>query len=159
MVAPSDRDPTAKGPLLARALRGLRRLRRQRLVDVAAALGIRKRTYEHFEGGFGPLNVERVHAVSELLEVDPYGVLTAIEICSPDFALRTADNKLMTMFYLQLQGFDERTGDAITLLDAYCLLDAFQEMFAKLEAEAERRKALIARRPSKPPPDGEGEDG
>jgi transcriptional regulator with XRE-family HTH domain len=147
----------AKGPLLARTLRALRRLRRWRLADVAMALGLRKRTYEHFEGGFGPLNVDRIHAVSELLKVDPYGVLAALEICSPDFALRTADNKLMTLFYLQLQEFDERTGDAIPLLDAYALLDAFREMFAKLEAEAKRRQAITACRPpgapgAEPPP-------
>lgn len=104
--------------------------------------------YEHFEGGFGPLNVERVHQFAELLRVDPYGILTGVEICSPDFAVRTADNKFMTMFYLQLQEFDERTGDAIALLDAYCLMDAFREMFAKLEAEARRREALTAQRPS-----------
>lgn len=147
MVAPPDRDPAAKGPLLARALRALRKLRGRRLIDVAATLGMRKRTYEHFEGGFGPLNVERVHEVAELLRVDPYGILTALEICSPEFAVRTADNKFMTMFHLQLQEFNERTGDAITLLDAYCLLDAFREMLGKLEVEARRREALTARRP------------
>jgi len=158
MVASSDRDLPAKGPLLARALRALRRLRGRRLVDVAAALALRKRTYEHFEGGFGPLNVERVHAFAELLRVDPYGILTAIEICSPDFAVRTAENKFMTMFYLQVQEFDERTGDAIALLDAYCLLDAFRDMLAKLEAEARRREALTARKPRDglPPDEGDG---
>jgi len=156
MVAPSDRDPKAKGPLLARALRGLRRLRRRTLVDVVAALGMKKRTYEHFEGGFGPLNVDRVHELADLLDADPYGVLAALEICSPDFALRTADNKLMTMFYLQLQEFDARAGDAIALLDSYCLFDAFREMFAKLEAEAQRRRDLACRRPPGSPPSGSG---
>ena len=157
MAASADRDPMAKGPLLARTLRMLRQLRRRRLVDVAAELGLRKRTYEHFEGGFGPLNVERVLGFADRLDVDPYGILTAVEICSPDFARRTADNKFMTMFYLQLQEFDERTGDALTLLDGYCLLDAFSEMFARLEAEARRREALAARRPpDRPPPEGGG---
>lgn len=146
MVAPGDRDPNAKGPLLARTLRAVRTFRRRLLVDVALSLGIKKRTYEHFEGGFGPLNVERVHAFAELLRVDPYGVLAALEICSPEFAVRTAENKLMTMFYLQLQEFDARTGDAITQLDAYALLDAFREMFRKLEDEARRREGLVSRR-------------
>jgi transcriptional regulator with XRE-family HTH domain len=152
MVASADRDLTAKGPLLARAIRGLRRLRGRKLADVVAALGMRKRTYEHFEGGFGPLNTERVHEVVEHLQGDPYGVLAALEICSPDFALRTADNKLMTIFYLQLQEFDERAGDGIALLDSYCLMDAFREMFQALEAEARRRKELAMRRPPGAPP-------
>jgi len=88
----------------------------------------------------------------------PYGVLTALEICSPEFAVRTAENKLMTMFYLQLQDFDERTGDAITLLDAYTLMAAFREMFAKLEKEARERDALVSRKLQGPPEDS-GEDG
>lgn len=157
MVAPADRDPTAKGPLLARILRAVRNFRRRLLADVARDLGIKQRTYEHFEGGFGPLNVERVHAFSELLRVDPYGVLAALEICSPEFAVRTAENKLMTMFYLQLQDFDEHTGDAITLLDAYTLMAAFREMFAKLEKEAREREALVSRK-LQGPPDNSGED-
>lgn len=147
MAAPADRDPMAKGPMLARTLRAVRTFRRRRLADVADELAIKKRTYEHFEGGFGPMNVERIHALAELLGVDPYSVLAAVEICSPDFAVRTAENKFMTMFYLQLQEFDERAGDGLALLDAYSLLEAFREMFGKLEAEAERRRALTSRRP------------
>jgi len=148
--------------MLARILRAVRNFRRRLLVDVARELGIKKRTYEHFEGGFGPLNVERVHAFAELLRVDPYGVLTALEICSPEFAVRTAENKLMTMFHLQLQDFDQRTGDAIVLLDAYTLMVAFREMFAKLEEEARKREALVSRKLPGPPDDsddgGGGED-
>lgn len=64
----------------------------------------------------------------------------------------------MTMFYLQLQEFDERTGDAIVLLDAYALLDAFREMFAKLEVEARKREALVSRKLPGPPEDS-GEKG
>jgi len=54
---------------------------------------------------------------------------------------------------LQHQEFDERTGDAIALLDAYCLLDAFRDMLAKRETEA-----LTARKPrgGLPPDDDEG---
>ena len=37
----------------------------------------------------------------------------------------------MTMFHLEPGEFDERTGDAIMLLDAYDLLDALRDMFAR----------------------------
>lgn len=151
MVAPPDNDPAAKGPLLAKILRSLRRLRRRRLVDVARELGIKQRTYEHFEAGRGPLNVERVHAFAELLDVDPYGILAALEIGSSEFARRTADNKFMTAFHLQLQAFDERVGDRIRLLDAYTLMEAFEAMFAHLQAQADELHALSLRRP---PPEG-----
>lgn len=147
MVVSPDIDPAAKGPLLAKILRSLRRLRRRRLVDVAADLKIKQRTYEHFEAGKGPLNVERVHQFAELLDVDPYGILAALEIGSSDFARRTADNKFMTAFHLQLQAFDSRVGDKLALLDAYSLMDAFEVMFAELEARAEELQALSLRRP------------
>lgn len=151
MVAPPD-DPAAKGPLLAKVLRSLRRMRRRRLVDVSAELGLKQRTYEHFEAGRGPLNVERIHQFAELLDVDPYGILAALEIGSSEFARRTADNKFMTAFHLQLQAFDQRIGDKLSLLDAYSLMEAFEAMFAELEARADQLQALSLRRP---PPDEE----
>ena len=147
MVASPAIDPASKGPLLAKILRSLRRLRRRRLVDVAAELGIKQRTYEHFEAGKGPLNIERVHHFAELLDVDPYGILSALEIGSPDFARRTADNKFMSAFHLRLQAFDSRVGDKLALLDAYSLMDAFELMFADLEARAEHLQGLRLRPP------------
>ena len=115
---------------------------------MAAGLGLKQRTYEHFEGGHGPLNVERIHQFAEVLDVDPYSILAAVEIGSSEFARRTADNKFMTAFHLQLQAFDARIGDRLALLDAYSLMDAFETMFADLEARADRLQALSLRRPA-----------
>lgn len=159
MVALPDHDPTARGPLLAKILGAVRRLRKRKLADVAVEMAMKQRTYEHFEGGKGPFNVDRIHRLAELLGVDPYGVLAALDIGSPAFAVRTADNQFMTIFLMSLLAFDARTGDAIARLDAYTLMDGFNEMFDGLEAKARAHDNFLGQlRPKKPPgtPDDEG---
>jgi transcriptional regulator with XRE-family HTH domain len=157
MVALPDHDPTARGPLLARILGAVRRFRKRKLADVAVEMTMKQRTYEHFEGGKGPFNVDRIHQLADLLGVDPHGILAALTIASPAFAIRTADNQFMTIFLMALRGFDERTGDAIARLDAYTLMDAFNEMFAGLEAKARAHDNFLGQlMPKRPPPDDPG---
>jgi transcriptional regulator with XRE-family HTH domain len=158
MVALPEHDPKARGHLLAKALGAVRRLRKRKLADVAVEMTMKQRTYEHFEGGKGPLNVDRVHQVAELLGVDPYGVLAALDIGSPEFAVRSADNKFMTIFLMSLQAFNSRVQDSVARLDAYDLMDAFNEMFDGLEAKALAHETFLGQlRPKTPPgsPDDE----
>jgi transcriptional regulator with XRE-family HTH domain len=160
MVALPEHDPKARGQLLARALGALRRLRKRRLEDIAVEMPMKQRTYEHFEGGKGPFNVDRIHRLAELLEVDPHGVLAAVDIGSPAFAVRTADNKFMTVFLMKLRAFDARVQDSVARLDAYALMDAFDEMFDGLEAKALAHETFLGQlRSSKPPgtPDDEAD--
>ena len=145
MVAPRNYDPKARGPLLSLILRGLRQFRRKRSAVIAIGMNMPPRSYEHFEAGKGRLNVERVHLFAKVLGVDPYGIFAALEIGSPAFAARTADNNFMTIFYIALQGFDATTQDAIANLDAYDLMDAFNEMFDKLSAAALAKDGMIKR--------------
>jgi transcriptional regulator with XRE-family HTH domain len=152
MVALPDHDPTARGPLLAKILGAVRRFRKRRLADVAVEMAMKQRTYEHFEGGKGPFNVDRIHQLADLLGVDPHGIFAALAIASPAFAIRTADNQFMTIFLMALRGFDERTGDAIARLDAYTLMDAFKEMFDGLETKARAHDNFLGQlRPKKTP--------
>jgi len=139
------RKSVAKAELLSEILRSVRKLRQKRAPEVAAAMGLRPRTYEHFEAGQGRLNIDRIHAFAELVGADPYAIVTALAISSPQFAVRTANNKLITMFLIALQGFDEQVGDAIANLDAYALTDAFTEMFDKLATTASAPDGMIQR--------------
>lgn len=145
MVAPRNYDPKAKGQLLSLILRGLRLFRRRLSADVATSMNMPPRSYEHFEAGKGRLNVARVHLFAKVLSVDPYGIFAALEIGSPAFAARTADNNFMTVFHIALQEFDATTQDAIANLDAYDLMDAFNEMFDKLSAAAAAKNGVIKR--------------
>lgn len=145
MVELPRKDEKVRRRLRSEIFRGLRLFRRKKTADVAKMLGMRPRTYEHFEAGNGRLNNDRIHAFAGALGADPYGILTAIAISSPAFAVRTADNKLMTVFLIALQEFDATTQDAIAQLDAYALMDAFTEMFDKLSAAAKAPDGMIKR--------------
>ena len=87
-------DPKAMGALLSQVLRELRLFRRKRPTQVAIEMGMPPRSYEHFEAGRGRLNVERIHLFASRLGVDPYGIFASLEIGSPAFAVRTAENQV-----------------------------------------------------------------
>jgi transcriptional regulator with XRE-family HTH domain len=135
-------DPQKRPGWLAQALKGLRRRRQLRSPEVAARMGLRPRTFEHFEAGKGPLYVDRIHDFARALSADPHAILMALEIGSPAFAVRCADNKLMTIIVMALQDFDAATGDAIAQLDAQTLRSTFERLFGELSELAHARAAM-----------------
>lgn len=152
-------EPHDDGGLRSAALKRVRKARGMSAQEVADALHMRLRTYEHFEAGHGRLNLDYLHRFAEVTRSDFYGLLHAIAIGSPEFAVRTADNKFMTSFTIFLQAYDRRMGDRISDLDARALIEAFGELFDRLtevgdqraeEASAflkEGRQDLSSRRP------------
>jgi hypothetical protein len=136
-------DTRTRRTCLSRSLKAVRRLRGQRAVDVAAAMGLPLRSYEYFEAAKGRLNVERIHQFADVLDADPIAILIGVEICSPDFAVRCAGNKLMTILMMALQEFDADAADQIAGLDARTLISAFTRLFDGLSAEAKDRYALV----------------
>ena len=124
-------------------------------------MGMRPRTYEHFEAGKGPLYVDRIHEFARALSVDPHAILMALEIGSPEFAMRCADNKLVTIIVMALQDFDHANGDAIAQLDPQTLRSSFERLFTELGELARARAALADSWLKEPPPTprGQGSDG
>jgi len=153
----SDTSPPPS-KILSLALRALRRLRGKRPPDMAKALGLQLRSYEHFESGAGRLNVDRVMAFGEATASDGFAILAAVWIGSPQFAVRCANNKLMTILVMALRDFDAAAGDAIATLDAQTLIRAFEGALGGLREEAQRRSAEdwlqdhAAKLPGKPGP-------
>ena len=138
------REPRDDGDLRSAALKAIRKLRGLSTQEVALAMHMPLRTYEHFEAGQGRLNLDYVHRFCGVTDSDPYALLFAISIGSPDFATRAADNKFATIFTIMLQAFDEKVGDGIRDLDARTLIAIFGEMFDGLSAAAERQAAASA---------------
>jgi transcriptional regulator with XRE-family HTH domain len=129
-------DPPTRESTLSLALRRLRRLRGMRPRDMAEAMGLQPRTYEYFEAGRGKINVDRIHQFARILDVDPYAILAAVEIRSPDFAVACAEHKLMTIFMLNLQEFDVAAGKNIARLDAATIVSTFTRLLDALAREA-----------------------
>lgn len=104
-------------------------------------MGLPRRSYERFEAGEGRLNFSRVEAFAKATQSDPYAILAAIWTGAPALAWRCADNKLVTIWLMALQDFDQGSGEAIRQLDAHTLMSAFEEVFEKLTAIAALRQA------------------
>lgn len=126
------------------ALKGLRRLRDVKPLDMANALGMSRRAFENFENGKSRINVERIHRFAALLNADPHAILAAFEIGSPDFALRCANNKFMMVFMLALEDFDAQAQDSIVGLDSLDLMRAFKTFFDSLLVKAREQDSVIS---------------
>ena len=137
---------------LAAAVKAVRVRRGMRSADLAARLGLPQRTYEYFESGCGHPNLERLDAVAEALDADAHAIRIAMEIGSPAFANRCADNKLGGLLTYSLQDFDAAAGDDIALLDPQTLMSAFDELFRQLTEIARHRRRLIDGGPPEDPP-------
>ena len=134
----SDR-PRSQNEILAAALRSVRLHRRMKPAEVADAMGMAKRSYEHFEAGKGKINLERIHRFAEATDSDPYAIIDCMALGSPAFAVRCADNKAMIAFRVVTQEFDEEVGDAIMELDTRSIINAFTKTLKDLAMQAVRR--------------------
>lgn len=124
---------------LSAALRLIRAHRRMKSAEAAQAMNMAQRSYEHFEAGGGRINLERVHRFAEVTDSDPHAIVTALALGSPRFALRCADNKLMTIFTVAVQEFDAEVGDAVADLDARTIINAFTRALRDLALQSVRR--------------------
>jgi transcriptional regulator with XRE-family HTH domain len=138
-------DATTRQAHLSQTLKALRRRRGLGVADMANALGMAKRSYQHFESGRSRINLERVHEIARVLNADPYAILAAVDLGSPAFAVRAADNKLITILILALREFDRAAGDQIAQLDPGLLMATFEHAFRELAAQAAERSAVANR--------------
>ena len=130
-----------RSKLLSRALRAVRAIRKADSRDLAKALGLSLRGYQHFEAGGGQLNIDHVMRFSAKIDCDPIGVFSAVQIGQPEFAAYVAQNKAMIAYMTALQEFVEDTGEAITLLETTIWVSAYREMFKDLSDKAKAAKS------------------
>jgi hypothetical protein len=134
-------ETTDRRVSFSKAVKALRRRRGMAKSVVADALGMPVRSYEYFESGRGRLNVLRVHEVARILQADPFALLIAVDIGSPDFAVRSIDNKLASILVMAVADFDAAAADHIPLLDPATLIGAFRKVFEGLASQARERAA------------------
>lgn len=132
---PSERDT------LAAALRAIRRRRGLRGAEVARAMGLALRTYQNFESGRGGLDWDRIRAFADATGSDPHAILAAVMIGSPDFAVRSMDNKLASILVAAVRRFDARLGDGLCRIEVGRLIAAFRKLFDDLETDLLAREA------------------
>src|SRR5438105_15906721 len=101
------REDTAHAAIISAALKAIRKDRRMRSSEIARALGMPLRSYEHFEAGRGRLTYERIVRFAEITNSDPLAILASVPLQSPSFALNYADNKLMTILMIAVAALNE----------------------------------------------------
>lgn len=138
---------------LSATLKAVRKARNLKAMAVAAAMPMALRSYERFEAGEGDFNFTKVRRFAEVTRSDPFGILFAVLINSPGFAVSSAANRLTPLFLLTLEEFDRDVGEDIALLDGTTILRVFSDAFKVLAVEIARRSTIetAADGPGRPP--------
>jgi hypothetical protein len=107
--------------------------------EVARALGMPLRSYEHFEAGRGRITFDRLVRFADVTNSDPLAIIAVLALKSPEFALRCADNKLMTIFMIAMSELNDDLGDDITFLEPGILIGAFTRVTKELTEHIAKR--------------------
>lgn len=145
----SESDPAAdrrgQAERLSHILKSIREDRRLRVTDVAKAMGMPLRSYEHFEAGRGRLDLARLERFAEATDSDPYAIIAALILKRSELALRVSDNKLMVVVMLALDDFNEDLGEDIRMLEPRLLVGAFRRVFQDLADHVRKRDLSVER--------------
>ena len=116
-----------------------------RASDVARAMGMALRSYEHFEAGRGRLDLLRLERFAEATDSDPYAIVAALMLKRPELALRAIDNKLVVINLFALDDFNEDLGEDIRLIAPQMLVGAFRRLFQDLGDHVRKRDLTVER--------------
>lgn len=131
--------------LLAQVVRSIRKQRRMRPSEVAKAMGIPLRTYEHFERGTGRMSYARIRRFALATDSDPIAIVSTLPLRSPELAVNSADNKLMTIAMAALSDLNEELGPDISFLGTSVLVSAFDKLCKDLIDHVRRRDQFAER--------------
>lgn len=132
-------DSLRDGRLLSLAIKDVRNHLRLSAREVAGRMNMGLRAYQHFEAGRNKPNLEYIHRFCEVTKSDLFALLGALMIGSPQFAWRTAENKLMTILMVGLGDYNETMGDRILDQDPRTFIIAVEAMFERLKRDADER--------------------
>lgn len=134
-----SKDDAANAALLATALRSIRKSRRMRTSEIAQAMGMPVRSYEHFEAGQGRITYDRLVRFAEATNSDPVALLCIGPIGSPDFAERCADNKLMQIVMIALSELNDDLGEDIVYLESGAIIGGITRLCRDLAEHVRKR--------------------
>jgi len=138
MVMKSDHE-LAHAVLLGEVMRTIRRERRMRTSEVASALKMPTRTYEHLEAGRGRMSFDRIERFARATNSDPAAIVAAVMLGAPAFALSCIDNKLMEVVVHALGELNEELGADISFLETRTIVAALRKTCQDLADHVRRR--------------------
>lgn len=120
-------------------MRLVRKARKLRSFDIAKSMNMPLRSYEYLESGKGRVSFERVMAFARAADVDGWALLASVPLGSPEFALRCADNKLMTILLVSMKELEDDLGNDMTFLQPGTLIGAFTRLRKDLAQHVRNR--------------------
>jgi transcriptional regulator with XRE-family HTH domain len=123
---------TERQVLLSQILKAIRRRRGLRSSEVARAMGMALRSYQHFESARGREDAPTIHAFAEAVDADGYAILLALDMRSAEFALDCLENKFTKVMVLAAGRFSKVSGHHLARLDPRSVITAFERAFAEL---------------------------
>jgi transcriptional regulator with XRE-family HTH domain len=136
MRTPEDLGHTG---IVAAAIKAIRKDRRMRPTEVARAMNMPLRSYEHFESGRGHLTYDRITRFAEVTNSDPLAIIASIPLNSPEFAVNCADNKLVTIMMVAMAELNEELGEDIVYLEPRTIIGAFTRVCKELVEHVRKR--------------------
>lgn len=125
--------------IIGAAMKAIRKNRRLRTGEVARALGMPLRSYEHFEGGRGKITYDRIVKFAEATNSDPLAIIAAVPLQSAEFAVNCADNKLMTILMIAMCELHEELGEDIVYLEPRAIIGAFTRVTREFVEHVRKR--------------------
>lgn len=110
--------------------------------EVARAMDMPVRSYEHLESGSGRVTYERIVAFAEATDSDPIAILTAAANGSSALAVHCADNKLMTIMMIAMTELETELGADIGYLEARTLVGGFTRLTKDLVRHVRERETF-----------------
>jgi transcriptional regulator with XRE-family HTH domain len=132
-------DEIRHNAIIAAAMKAIRKDRRMRPAEVARALGMPLRSYEHFESGRGKITYDRIVKFAAVTNSDPVAIIAAIPLQSPAFAMNCADNKLMTIVMIAMCELHEELGEDLIYLEPRTLIGALTRVTKELVEHVRKR--------------------
>lgn len=145
MPSLTEKKPRDRDEVLARVLKAVRNHRRLTVQQVATGMGMKKRTYEHFEAGEGLLKLERIFLFATATDSDPYAIQASVKLGTPEFALACADNKLCMLLVAHARKLFRLEGAGLATLQAQVIIEALEPAFAMMAGELQRARESAAK--------------
>jgi transcriptional regulator with XRE-family HTH domain len=136
-----DQDAAARRATLRTILKLFRKRSGLRSREMAKLMGKGLRTYQRWESGYYGVQVEPIRRFAEIVQVDAWGIIFAVEFGSVDYAIDTANNGGATLMLVSLRRFHRQSPGAIRKLDARSLLLTFTRGFDLVGRRAEEYEA------------------
>jgi hypothetical protein len=134
---------TARQVLLSQILKAIRRRRGLRSSEVARAMGMALRSYQHFESARGREDAPTIHAFAEAVDADGHAILLALDMRSVEFALDCVDNKFASVMVLAVRRFRKASGRDLARLDPRSVIGAFERAFSELSRKLGEDDAYV----------------